>query len=319
MCRRAFTLIELLIVIAIVALLIGLALPSLRSAREAGRQVKCQSNMKQFALATITYAMDSKDQVMPALPRTRWPNGTRVWPGEGIPGIPRASIWAQQVQGRQRVPGLLWPYLGNLQNVGECPTNKRQATSGSTSTNVWMSETGVDFDYTFFDETEGTRLGSPTLMGFMPPGTNVTRFQLPAGDSRVLTMFRSIVLFVEESTVFHNDSSRDGMWGNVDQISQRHGGRVTPRNRTSARAGGGNGGGGFLAYLDGSADLFMQPEDTNEFIADQRFDMVAASIYVSGTGSGSDWYALSDFGGRGPSQPANWVMPYGFLNAPRPR
>ncbi|MBL9030778.1 MAG: prepilin-type N-terminal cleavage/methylation domain-containing protein [Phycisphaerae bacterium] len=60
--RRAFTLIELLVVIAIIALLIGLLLPSLAGAREAGRQARCASNLRQLTGAAITRAHDRKGQ-----------------------------------------------------------------------------------------------------------------------------------------------------------------------------------------------------------------------------------------------------------------
>ncbi|HEX8876867.1 MAG TPA: type II secretion system protein [Phycisphaerales bacterium] len=62
----AFTLIELLIVIAIVALLIALALPSLRGAIAASRTTKCLSNQRQLGVAWTMYANTYRDLATPA-------------------------------------------------------------------------------------------------------------------------------------------------------------------------------------------------------------------------------------------------------------
>lgn len=58
-CR--FTLLELLIVIAIIAILAGMLLPALNSVREKGLKILCIGNMRQLGLATMNYQSDNND------------------------------------------------------------------------------------------------------------------------------------------------------------------------------------------------------------------------------------------------------------------
>lgn len=63
--RRAFTLVELLVAVAVVALLVGLLVPALASAREAAKGGVCASQVRQLALANEAYGGDHSDRYAP--------------------------------------------------------------------------------------------------------------------------------------------------------------------------------------------------------------------------------------------------------------
>ena len=125
--RSGFTLIELLVVISIIALLIGILLPTLGRARASAWKVVSLSNMRQLGLATAMYANDEKDYLPSpgfhtsnAAPISSWvfdnfhswtysinnPDGYR-----NLPDAQRDELWQQHATGQ------LWTYLGGERNV----------------------------------------------------------------------------------------------------------------------------------------------------------------------------------------------------------
>ena len=62
-CRSAFTLVELLVVIGITALLIAILLPVLTAAREHAARAKCLSKLRQLTMAWLMYANEHQSRL----------------------------------------------------------------------------------------------------------------------------------------------------------------------------------------------------------------------------------------------------------------
>ncbi len=131
--RRGFTLVELLVVVSIIALLIAILLPSLKSAREQAKTVKCQAGLRQIMTASITYQNEA-NEFLPGSPGTT--GGVLVKYGnapEDLDEIPEPPIqtwdWAGPLAATQMemtsVPRLRserWKML--ISDVFLCPSNR---------------------------------------------------------------------------------------------------------------------------------------------------------------------------------------------------
>jgi prepilin-type N-terminal cleavage/methylation domain-containing protein len=53
--KRGFTLVEMMVVIAIIGILVSMLFPALQAVRQSARKTKCSSNLRQLILATLTY------------------------------------------------------------------------------------------------------------------------------------------------------------------------------------------------------------------------------------------------------------------------
>lgn len=99
---RGFTLVELLVVVAIIGVLIGLLLPAVQAAREAARRSTCGNNLKQLGLALHVYH-DGKNQLPPLILKpSASQSGDADWnsPGWGwnamiLPSMEEAALFDQ--------------------------------------------------------------------------------------------------------------------------------------------------------------------------------------------------------------------------------
>lgn len=96
--KQGFTLIEMLVVIAIIALLASLIVPAVSNALTRAQQVKCMSNMRQIGQALMMYTLENNG----ALPPTR-----------------------HSAQADQAWITLLSPYLGNMDEIRISPADPR--------------------------------------------------------------------------------------------------------------------------------------------------------------------------------------------------
>jgi len=117
---RAFTLVELLIVIGIIACLIALLLPALAQAREAEHRIHCASNQRQILMAVIMYANENQGWMPVPTPA----GGPVTY---GIQSYNYIAIGMTDFGLLDWNWGRLWPYISHDPQVRErvfnCPSD----------------------------------------------------------------------------------------------------------------------------------------------------------------------------------------------------
>lgn len=161
--KRAFTLIEILVVIAIIAILASILFPVFSRARESARRASCASNLKQIGLAWIMYSQDYDEMTTPVYVAV--PNGPYL-------GHASLSYW----------PDLLHPYIksgsgkvgqsGSMRGVFTCPSTNSLFESDNVdhwkAVRYAYNQSNINNDYIVYDEgslsygVSTARLGHPS-------------------------------------------------------------------------------------------------------------------------------------------------------------
>jgi prepilin-type N-terminal cleavage/methylation domain-containing protein/prepilin-type processing-associated H-X9-DG protein len=136
--RCGFTLIELMVVIAIITLLAAITLPAVARARSSSRSTVCINNLRQWGLATRAYAMDHEDY----LPPDGSPNGTSTKSGWYIdlPATLRMPTYAE----------LDWPFnpaMTPSPGIWVCPSSTNRSNGKNLffyCLNQHVNDTGSD-------------------------------------------------------------------------------------------------------------------------------------------------------------------------------
>jgi len=109
--NRGFTLIEVLVVVAIIALLVSLLLPSLDAARKQSRMVVCQANLRSLMQGFLTYASETKG-FLPGNSESEYADWL---------GLTNKNPRTGTMPGRQPDDGTIFKYVGKQRQVYRCP------------------------------------------------------------------------------------------------------------------------------------------------------------------------------------------------------
>jgi prepilin-type N-terminal cleavage/methylation domain-containing protein len=136
--RRAFTLIELLLVIAIIAVLLGLLLPAVQKTREAMKRVEGANKLKQIGLAFSQYAQTHNGQ-LPASTDTRSPFY------HILPWLEHGSFWADVENGQRGFNDdyEMKVYFSPADPTLTTPTSKRGTASYCYNAQIFIGKEGI--------------------------------------------------------------------------------------------------------------------------------------------------------------------------------
>ncbi len=201
--RRAFTLIELLVVIVTIAVLVGLALPTLSTTKEKGKRVVSFNNTRQIVLAAHLYANDFHE----ALP----------YCGAGLPPL-YTNAWCFKYEPSAAEPyqlgkGQVLPYL-TASNVFHCPAER---------TNDFLFSTRIVKITTYLWETTscGGSGGKPYGPGIWNNGSGLKLsafradgvLQIEPNEDDPNCWNDGAVEFHEDETMHHNQGGVVGCYG----------------------------------------------------------------------------------------------------------
>lgn len=201
--HAGFTLIEVLVVVAIIALLIAILLPSLNRARAQARMVSCQSNIRQLMTAFLVYSTEYKG---------RLPGASKDTGADWLGKFNRYDASQQDPWvGRQPEHGTVFKHMGRSAEAYTCPddVNKRDySTSG-----------GAICDYSYTSNALVSGAATEHLAG----GHYPTKAPFDRNDHRVdMAPFEGVPVLIEEDPNWYLATIDDSTWCNEDTISDRH-------------------------------------------------------------------------------------------------
>ena len=226
--RPAFTLVELLVVIGIIALLISILMPALRKAHETANGIKCMSNQRQIMQAFLMFAVDHGGHLPGNFTDFGNPDtDKRAW-----------LLNAQEPLTNAPMNGTLWKYLKHKE-IYMCPSLQADNVRGGSNSNG-------QFDYASFAVFTGAKVTNIK---------NLSKHRLPGNQIEYLPT----PIVCDEGASAINGANIEGFHNGNDPIANTHpnskwrvvnGARVEPM------------GGGYYASIDGSVHYFKEPRNS---------------------------------------------------------
>jgi len=133
MKTRAFTLIELLVVISIISLLVAILLPSLQSARESARGIRCSSNQRQVGIAMSSWLAD-RDSLYPSY-------FYNLYSGSGSLASADRLLWGDALDD--------YDYLADAAGLLACPSFAEGNVLPNTANPSWASFNTSHYGYNY--------------------------------------------------------------------------------------------------------------------------------------------------------------------------
>lgn len=166
MKRRAFTMVELLMVIAIIGLLLSFLLPTLSKVKEEGYRIKCMNNLRQLGGAIYMYAQENRGQMV--FCNWNWQEGAG-----------RPAGWLAQSSSGNSDPAAvetsaIWQYF-KLRAIYRCVKDKPPFAYGGTQN---MTSYGMNGAVNGFGASTTTYPGYPVYSAAKFPGNGILLWEV---------------------------------------------------------------------------------------------------------------------------------------------
>jgi prepilin-type N-terminal cleavage/methylation domain-containing protein len=227
--KNAFTLIEVLVVVAIIALLVAILLPSLARARDQAQTVACASNIHQLFYGWTMYAQDNKD---------RYPGSTHDFGMDWL-GYDNENRATGYGHGRAPEDGVIYKYMSDQSKAYTCPAHDKPS---------WAGEEFWYYSYKNVAIMSGAR--AETVIASHYPRKNFSTQNHWNTTDHPMQYKDAVPLLVESLITFpvrRGNTRYENSWWNGGGLANRH-------LRGSARVGVSN-----VVHTDGHVEGYRLP------------------------------------------------------------